>query len=148
MTRRQIKAALKTFLATVTGVKTVYEGMPKKIPQANQPAIVIFTPKASDERVAGYAGIGKRKVTYTGRISVFNIDTEQDATASSLAFDDLIDAIENALRTNPSLDPSGWPNIAIDYIRTDVAEAKETKDNGNVFRLATIEFPIVDYVVG
>jgi hypothetical protein len=144
-----MKNALKALLSTVAGVKHVYAGMPKKMPQTMLPAIVIYTPKASDERVAGSAGFGKRKVTYTARISVFNVDTEVDAEASSLAFDDLIDAIESTIRTHPKLDDSGWPNIGIEWIRTDVAEAKDaSKDGGNVFRLATIEFPIVDYVVG
>lgn len=151
MSRRSVKAALKTYLSTVTGVKTVFEGMPKLIVGAQMPAVVILIPDSDTSQAVANAGFGKRKVEYNVRLVVVEIDERGDAVAGALAFEDIIDAIESKLRTTPQLDAvTGWPIVAATKpIRTETAEAREAgKDSGNVHRLATIEFPITDFITG
>jgi hypothetical protein len=145
-----MKDALKTLLSTVPGVKSVWRGMPKNVPQTLQPAVVVFTPKADEDRVTAMAGRGRRKVTYTARLAVIYIDPTPDAEAGSLAYDDLIDAIEKTIRENPMfVAGSEYPIAGLSFIRTNVEEAKEAgKTDGAVWRMARVEFDIVDFVEG
>jgi hypothetical protein len=147
MSRTTVKTAIKTFLLTIPGVKSVFTDRPKQIPQASMPAIVIEIPNdETTERVMPALG-GKAKIEHKVRLSIATISVDQDTQVSGQAFDDLLDAIDTEIRKRPTL---GGPPIfaaGLDYLRTNVAESRLAgAQDGDMFRLAVKEFDVIEWV--
>lgn len=146
MSRTTIKAAIKAFLVDIVGLKNVYEGTPKRFDRF--PVAVIALPTEDESLVSMPARGGKRQIKYRARITLVDDDNSRNAIEGELAFDELIDSVKAKIREHPQLD--GSVLIAgVEYIRTTVADPRLAgKDGGNVWRGATIEFDITDFVVG
>lgn len=144
--RRSIKDRVATFLSTITEIKKVYKGFYRR---SNLfPNVVISIPNENETRASVPAGSGKRRVDYVVRLTIINIDKERDEIESELAFDDLIDTIEQKIRENPTLGGTVL-TAGVGFIRTEVAEPRlASEDQGSVFRAAVIELDVVDVVTG
>lgn len=147
MARRNVKATVRQFLeGNVEGLRSVYEGV-----VANNrgpfPTVVIRLPNEDEQRVSMPALTGRKSVTTTVRLLVIDVNTEPTVEAE-LAFDDLVDRVEAAIRANPTLGVDTVLQVG-GRIRTRVAEpvlAGQTQ--GGVYRGATIEFEVLEHVVG
>lgn len=146
MSRRNVKESIKTFIETIEGVKAVYIGVPRE--QHRYPAVVVNLSNSDETAPTMPRGTGRKKVEYRCRLDVVNLSADKDVSASELAFDDLVDSICDKIRENYTLDGVVF-SAGTKFIRTEFADPRLAgKDGGSVFRLATIEFDIVDYVVG
>lgn len=134
-------------MQTVPGVKTVFAGQPRLIAEA-YPAVVVHLPGSDETAPTMPRGVGRKKIEYRARLDVITIDPAKNAVVSELAFDDLVDGICEAIRQNYTLGGSVH-SAGTEYIRTAFAEPRLAgEDQGSIFRLATIEFDVCEYVVG
>lgn len=114
MSRTSIKQSLQTVLQGVSGVKSVYTHLPRNQQGMNFPSIVIMVEKTKEKAVT-MGNPGRRRIVYTATLYIQTIDQNPDADASQQAFDDLLDAIDTALRANKDLNgtvlASAWEFI-------------------------------------
>lgn len=96
--RRTVREALANFLLKETAIKSVYQGLPSQ--EIDQfPAAIITLPVGRETRVAG----GKKRVDYEPLIQIWDISVSGDGVRDGLAFDDLLDEIDDQIRSDPTL---------------------------------------------
>lgn len=146
MRRREIKEKIASFVATIDGVNEVYPGQPKDINRF--PAVVVRLPASEETAPTMPRGVGRKTIQYRARLDVVDLNPTENAVTSELAFDELVDRIVNVIRENYTLGGAVF-SAGTQYIRVEVADPQLAgKSLGSVFRLATIEFDVVDYVIG
>lgn len=146
MRRREIREKIAEFLRAIEGVKEVYAAQPKNLNRF--PAIVIRLPQSEETATTMTRGVGRKAIQYRARLDVLDISPDRNAIESELAFDDLVDRITSAIRENYTLGGAVF-SAGTQYIRVEMADPLLAgEDQGNVFRLAVIEFDVTDYVVG
>lgn len=131
--RRQIKDAIKTLVQTATGVAEVYTYNPKL--KINFPVVVVNLRQAEEDRASSPAKQGKKRVEFVAQLEIQSIDTTPDSSGQ-LAFDDVLDAIDVALRSDYTLGGVALAS-AIKYIKTVVAPP--VKVNGETVVLGAIK---------
>lgn len=145
MSRTVVKQALKTVLSGVSGVKAVYTSLPRN-QQGQFPSIVITLEK-THERAVTMGNPGKRHITYTASLYIQTIDPDPNEQASQQRFDDLLDAIDDALRSNKDLGgavlASAW-----EYIDTDVLEPQLAGQGMNIILRAIKTFDVKIEIMG
>jgi len=96
--RRNVRQALADFLLQSTGIKTVYQGVPTQ--EINQfPTAIITLPNWKEYRSAS----GKKRVDCEPVIQVWSLSFSGDAVTDELAFDDLLDSIDEQFRSDETL---------------------------------------------
>jgi hypothetical protein len=151
MSRTAVKQALKTVLQSVTGIKTVYTNLPRQQPPNAFPSVVITMEKAHEEAVTK-GDPGRRWIHYTVTLYIQSIDANPDEIASQQAFEDLLDAIDTALRANKQL--TGYTGdgqmlmSAWKYIDTDIFQP-QIAGNGQAVTMRAIKtFDVVVEIIG
>lgn len=144
MSRTTIKQSIKTILSGVSGINSVYTNLPRQ--QAQFPSVVITMEKAHEEAVTK-GDPGRRWIHYTITLYIQSIDANPDEIASQQAFEDLLDAMDVALRANKTLGGtvlmSAWKYIDTDIFQPQIA------GNGQAITMRAIKtFDVVTEIVG
>jgi hypothetical protein len=141
--RKSVKDAIKTSLSDVTQLKFIGTFRPKI--QNEFPACVISLPRADEKRASASAPIGKKRITYTAQLEIFTMDVTNDGSGA-LDFDDLLDAVDLALRKDVTLGGAVLSST-IEYIRTSVSNPQLV--NGQTVALLAIkQFDVTVEVIG
>lgn len=143
-TRKAIKLSLKTLLSGVTGVKSVFTYYPRE--QRDFPAIVIALEKTT-EKVHTMGNPSRRRIGYNVTLYIQAIDPNPSESVSSDSFDDLLDAIDTALRSDKTLGGTVLES-AQDYIDTDVMTATTAGQGAAMTYRAIKDFSIVTEIFG
>ena len=114
--RTTIKTALVNTLKATPGVSMVFPSKPREERAQQFPALYIAIEKTNDTRV-----FAKRHITFTVTVYVNVIDPDPNEMAAQQRFDDLLDAIDAQLRSDPTLGGAVL-HAAEKYIDTVVAE--------------------------
>jgi hypothetical protein len=132
-------------LTGALGVSKVFLYRPKERKQPELPSVVIQLSQSKETRASASAPIGKKYVHYTCTLEIFEIDMTPDGSGA-LAFDDMLDAIDDKLRTDPTL---GGVVLAatIEHITTTVAPP-QLLDGQAVALLALKSFDITVLTTG
>lgn len=143
MIRQQVKEAIKTLVAQAPGVKAVYTYRPKYI--NTFPAVVVSLKQSNETRAGSPAPIAKKIIEFTAQLEISMLDLSPDGSGQ-LVFDDVLDAIDEQLRTDPTLGGTVLAST-IKYIKT--TTAPPVKTNGEAVLLAAIkQFDVSVQVTG
>lgn len=143
MLRQQIKNAIKTLVSGASGVQAVYTYRPKIM--STFPAVVISLKQSNETRGTSPAPISKKFIEFTALLEISTLDKTPDGSGQ-LAFDDLLDAIDAQLRSDPTLGGNALGST-IKYIKTTVAPP--IKANGEAILLAAVkQFDVLVQVTG
>lgn len=143
MIRNDIKNAIKNLVSQAAGVKAVYTYRPKLI--NTFPAVVVSLKQSNEERAGSPAPLAKKHIEFVAQLEISMIDTSPDGSGQ-LAFDDVLDAIDEKLRSDPTLGGTVLGST-IKYIRTNVAPPIKT--NGEAVLLAAVkQFDVTVQVTG
>ncbi|MCZ8512405.1 hypothetical protein O9H85_08155 [Paenibacillus filicis] len=142
MSRTSIKQSIKNLLVNVPGVTSVYTNQPKLIQDSDCPVITISLDKTHEKGVNGH----RRHQFYTVYLYIQSIDYNPDEMVSEKAFDDLLDAIDNALRSDYTLGgtvlQSAW-----DYIDTEFFPPVATSNSTGICMRAIKTFEIKTEII-
>lgn len=143
--RKSVKTAISNVVKSATGVNSVSLFRPKINVQTEMPLVVISLPKAKERRLTQSAPVGKKLIDYTAQLEVFLFDVTEDGSGA-LDFDDLLDAIDDKLRLDPTLGGAVLAST-IEFITTSVAAP--TLVNGQTVALLAIkQFDVTVQVTG
>jgi hypothetical protein len=110
--RRIVRQALENFLLQATGIKVVYQGIPSQ--EIDQfPAAIITLPEGRETRWSS----GKKRIDYEPTIQIWDISMSGDGVTDELAFDDLLDSIDDQIRSDPTLGGQVFA-AGVEYIHT------------------------------
>jgi hypothetical protein len=124
--RRDVKQAIANELMTATGLKNVYTYRRKMNVATEYPFLVIALPKSKETALTMSRPLGRKKLEFTAQLEIYYQDASPDGSGQ-LVFDDLLDAIDIQLRSQPNLNsaPVGHSGIvlasAVEHIDTTVA---------------------------
>lgn len=145
MTRQDVKVAIANVIQTVTSVKTVMTYRSKLAQQAQLPMVTVLLPRSKETRLTQSAPNGKKIVQFTAQLEIVTVDVSADGSGQ-LTFDDVLDAIDAALRANPTLNGSVLAST-VEFITTAVGEPYLV--NGQTVGLAAIkQFDVSVQVTG
>lgn len=143
--RNDVKKAIASAIQNTSGITSVYT-FPRKInPQTTYPLAIISLPKSHETRATSQAPVGKKFIKYTAQLDIFNIDTTSDGSGQT-AFEDLLDALDSQLRSDPTLGGAVLA-AAIEHIDTTLAPP-QLIDGQNIVLLAIKQFDVLVQVTG
>lgn len=143
MIRTQVKNAIKNLVASAAGVKAAYTYRPKNI--STFPVVVVHLRESNETRVSSPAPLAKKHIEFTALLEIIMYDFTPDGSGQ-LAFDDLLDAIDTQLRSDPTLGGTVLAST-IKYIKTNVAPPIQT--NGESILLQAVkQFDVTVQVTG
>lgn len=147
MIRQDVKSAIKNTLTGVPGVKSVFIARQKFTGQAQTPVITVYLPEVRESllSMSGNPAI-KRKIELTALLEIIVIDANNQPEIGEAAFDNLLDAVDNALRKDFTLGGVVL-GAAIKHLETDVA-APQLVEGQNVFRIALKKFDVTITTTG
>lgn len=146
MIRQDIKNAIQASLQSVTGVKKIFTARQKLTQNQNTPCITIYLPDVKENQQTSGIPQGKRKIELTGLLEVIMIDTNSVPEIGEAAFDNILDEIDAAMRTNFTL--QGYVNgAAIKNLETHVA-APQLVEGQNILRIGLKKFDILLQITG
>ncbi|UJF36632.1 hypothetical protein [Paenibacillus hexagrammi] len=142
--RKDIKNAVKAVIGTVPGIKAVYTNMPRQ--QQVFPAVVIAFDKVH-EKAATLGNPSRRHITYTVTLYIQSIDANPNEQAAQEEFDDMLDLIDEALRSNKDLDGAALKS-AYEYIDTDAFEPQIAGQGQALILRAVKTFTVLVEIMG
>jgi hypothetical protein len=143
--RNTVKTAIQTILQNAEGVKKVTTFRPKLMVQTDLPMVVVNLAKARETRLTAMAPHGKKVIQYTAQLEISTIDVSTDGSGQ-LAFDDLLDAIDDQLRLDPTLGGVAI-GATVEYINT-ITTPPQIVGGQNIMLLAIKQFDVSVQVVG
>lgn len=100
-TRQSVKTAIQNVVKNAVGVKSVKTYRPKLMVQTDLPMVVVSLAKSKETRLSANAPHGKKLLKFTAQLEISTVDVSNDGSGQ-LVFDDLLDAIDTQLRTDPT----------------------------------------------
>lgn len=143
--RKDVKNAIQGIIQVAPGVKKVSTFRPKLLQQTDFPAVVISLPKAKETRLTASAPRGKKVIEFTAQLEISTVDLSNDGSGQ-LDFDDLLDAIDDELRKDPSLNGVAI-GATVDFINT-ITTSPQIVGGQNVVLMAVKQFDVSVQVVG
>jgi hypothetical protein len=135
--RQSVKTAIQNVVKNAVGVKKVSTYRPKLMVQTDLPLVVISLSKSKETRLSASAPHGKKVIEYTAQLEISQVDVSNDGSGQ-LAFDDLLDAIDTQLRTDPTFGGVAI-GATVNYINT-MLTPPQVVGGQNIILLAIKQF--------
>lgn len=166
MSRAIVRAVLTAFLQppAVAGLNVMLSAQPRDLsdhsytegagPGVSSGAIGVAVIENMHEAVQTMDGRGGgRETTYTAAVQVFHASVEPKAEDAMAAFDAVVDAICQRLRTDPMLgqtlaaaNAAGWISGAHQSLSVEYGEPTQGQaDSGEILTWAVIRFPVIEW---
>jgi hypothetical protein len=136
-TRQSVKNAIVNVVKNATGVKKVMTYRPKLMVQTDLPMVIVSLARSKEERLSASAPHGKKVIRFTAQLEISTIDVSNDGSGQ-LVFDDLLDAIDAQLRTDPTFGGVAL-GATVEYINT-ATTPPQVVGGQNIILLAVKQF--------
>lgn len=146
--RRDVKQAVVSILAGVAGITAVYP-YKLKSPSTINPYVEVYVGKSEETRLTQSAPSGFKQVDITVQVLIYERDISNDGSGQ-LNFDDLLDAIDVALRQNiqPSATINGGTLLAVALEQITTTSMPPTLNGQIIQLLALKQFDVLVQVTG